>query len=196
MLKQLLAARGIHYMVTRFGPKKLRSLAFDAKYERGDWSFNRESSDELPATVRSYGHGGDLLILGCGSATIFASLPPLDFSSVLGVDLSEEALRRASRFANANVSFVAGDMVTFHLARPYDVILFPESFYYVPSSKQLGLLKRLCENLKPNGAFIVTLAQAERYRSIIEVIRGSFHVLEDRNFESSKRHLLVFRGSK
>lgn len=193
MLKQLLAARGIHYMVTRFGPKQLRSLAFDAKYERGDWNFAGEPSDELPSAVLAYARGGDLLILGCGSASILASLQPSAFSSVLGVDLSEEAIRLASRFANENVSFIVGDMVTLQLARPYDVILFSESFNYVPSSKQLDLLKRLSKQLKFNGTLIVTLAQPERYRAIIELIRGSFHVLEDRSFANSKRRLLVFR---
>jgi hypothetical protein len=38
-LKQLLAAKGIHYFVTRFGPARLRGMAFDEKYRRGDWSF-------------------------------------------------------------------------------------------------------------------------------------------------------------
>ena len=193
LLKQILAARGIHYIVTRFGPKRLRSLAFDAKYERGDWNFTGEDSDELPSIVRAYARNGDLLILGCGRAAILASFEATEFSSVLGVDLSEEAVRLAGRFANGNISFVVGDMLNLQLSRLYDVILFSESFNYVPSSKQLDLLKKLSSQLKLGGAIIVTLAQAERYHAIIELIRGSFQMLEDRSFSGSKRHLLVFR---
>jgi SAM-dependent methyltransferase len=191
--KQLLAVKGIHHLVTRFGPSRLRSLAFDAKYRRGDWNFTGESSDELPSTVLRRARGGDLLILGCGSACILASFKPGAFSSVLGVDLSEEAIRLARRFANGNISFSVGDMTMFQCPKSYDVILFSESLNYVPSSRQLGLLKRLSDHLKPGGAFIVTLAQARRYHAIIEMIRGSFHMLEDQNFTGSERHLLVFR---
>lgn len=192
-IKQLLAAKGIHHLVTRFAPTRLRSLAFDAKYRRGDWDFAGESSDELPLTVLQYGRGGDLLILGCGGASILASFEPAIFASVLGVDLSQEAIRRASRFATANITFTPGDMTTFQCERPYDVILFSESLYYVPLAKELELLNRLSKCLKPGGAFIVTLAQPKRYRAIIELIRASFQVLEDRNFVGSARRLLVFR---
>lgn len=191
-LKQLLAARGIHYFVTRFCPARLRGLAFDEKYRRGDWNFKGESSDELPSVIRKHLRGGDLLVLGCGGASILDSFEPAAFTSVLGVDLSTEAVRLASRFARNNIVFQVGDMVTFQCPKDYDVILFSESLYYVPSSRQEELLKRLAGHLKPGGVFIVTLAQAKRYHAIIELIRRSFNVLEDRKFENSERQLLVF----
>ena len=192
-LKQLLAAKGIHYFVTRFGPSRLRSLAFDEKYRCGDWNFKREGSDELPLVIRKHLRNGDLLILGCGGAAVLDSFEPAAFSSVLGLDLSSEAVRLASRFARENILFQLGDMVTFQCSKDYDVILFPESLYYVPSSEQEDLLKRLAGHLKPGGVFIVTLAQARRYHAIIELIRRSFQVLEDHKFANSERHLLVFR---
>src|ERR1035441_9818662 len=121
-LKQLLAAKGIHYFVTRFGPARLRGLAFDEKYRRGDWNFKGESSDELPSTIRKYLRGGDLLVLGCGGASILDSFNATEFSSVLGLDLSAEAVRLASRFARDNIIFQVGDMVTFQCGKDYDVI--------------------------------------------------------------------------
>jgi SAM-dependent methyltransferase len=191
--KQLLAAKGIHYFVTRFGQARLRGLAFDEKYRSGDWNFKGESSDELPSTIRKYLRGGDLLILGCGGASILGSFEPAAFTSVLGVDLSAEAVRLASRIARDNILFQVGDMVTFQCPKDYDVILFSESLYYVPSSQQGELLKRLAGHLKPGGVFIVTLAQAKRYHAIIELIRRNFHMVEDRKFANSERQLLVFR---
>jgi|GEM_PF-987266 len=191
--KQLLAAKGIHYFVTRFGPTRLRSLAFDEKYRRGDWNFKGESSDELSSTIRKYLHGGDLLILGCGGASILDGFEPTAFSSVLGLDLSAEAVRLASRFARENILFQTGDMVTFQCPRAYDVILFSESLYYVPPSQQEEVLKRLVGHLKLGGVFIVTLAQSKRYHAIIELIRRCFQIVEDRKFSGSERHLLVFR---
>lgn len=190
--KQLLATKGIHYFVTRFGPARLRGLAFDEKYRRGDWNFNGESSDELPAAIRKYSRNGDLLILGCGGASILKGFQPGTFASVLGLDLSAEAVRLAGRFAGKNISFQVGDMVTFQCPRDYDVILFSESLNYVPSLQQEEFLKRLVKHLKPDGVLIVTLAQAARYHAIIELIRSHFQVVEDRKFSNSERHLLIF----
>lgn len=190
--KHLLAARGIHYLVTRFGPARLRSLAFDEKYRRGDWNFKDDSCGELPAVVRRYVRGGDLLILGCGGSSILNSFRPNDLSSVLGVDLSEEAVRLASRYGSDRISFQVGDMVTFEFPRSYDVILFSESLYYLSVSVGKCLLSRLTGHLKSGGVIIVTLAQAKRYHSIIDMIRSDFRLFEDRKFVGSGRHLLVF----
>ena len=110
------------------------------------------------------------------------------FSSVLGLDLSAEAVRIASRYVTNNVLFQVGDMVAFQCPRDYDVILFSESLCYAPLSQQDGLLKKLAGHLKPGGAIVVTLAQAKRYNSIIELIRHRFQVVEERKFANSERH--------
>jgi len=191
--KKLLAAKGIHYLVTRFGSARLRSASFDEKYRRGDWNFKGDAGDELPSIIRKYLRGGAILILGCGAASILDVFEPTEFSSVLGLDLSTEAVRLANRFARANIVFEVGDMVRFQCPRNYDVILFSESFYYVPTSEQKKFLKRLAGNLKLGGVIVVTLAQSKRYHTIIDLIRGCFQIVEDRKFVGSERHLLVFR---
>ena len=107
---RILNTKGIHYLVTRFGSRKLRSLAFDGKYRSGGWDGNADGGSELSEIVSSYLRRGDLLMLGCGSATLLRGLEPSGQNSVLGVDLSAEAVRLASRFANSRVSFVVQDM--------------------------------------------------------------------------------------
>src|SRR5580704_15021259 len=121
--KRILAAKGIHYLATRFGPARLRGMAFDEKYKRGDWNFSEDGA-EMPLVVSKYLHGGDLLMLGCGSATLLGQFEPGAFRSVLGLDLSEEAIRQAREIKRENISFQVADMVTFPCPRPYDVILF------------------------------------------------------------------------
>ena len=191
-LRALLAVKGIHYFVTRFGPKSLRSAAFDERYRRGDWNFRDGESDELPSVIQKYLRGGDLLILGCGGASILDGLTQTPISSVLAVDLSKEAIRLASRYASEKIVFRVDDMTTFACPRPYDVMLFSESLYYIPVAAGEKLLKRLAPHLKPGGVFVVTLAQATRYQDIIEMIRRGFKLTEDRKFSGSDRHLLVF----
>lgn len=192
MIKQLLALKGIHYLVTRFGSKTLRSWAFDAKYSKKEWCFNRDGSGELEKIIVRYLRKGDLLILGCGGASILDGLESKGLNSALGLDLSEEAIRLASQFSSAKVSFQKADMETFECPINYDIILFSESLNYISASKQIPLLRKLARSIKPNGVLIVTLADAKRYHDILVRIRSNFKIIEDRSFASSARHLLVF----
>lgn len=192
MLRRLLAARGIHYLVTRFGSRKLRALAFDGKYQAGRWGGHDDGGGELAAMVSHYLRKGDLLILGCGGATVLDGLEASGLNSALGVDLSAEAVRLASRFASSRVSFVVQDMELLDCSSEYDVMLFSESLYYVPAQRQLPLLRRLSKHLKHGGAFIVTLAEPQRYADILKRIRGEFDVCIDRAIGGSSRHVIVF----
>ncbi|HJZ75877.1 MAG TPA: class I SAM-dependent methyltransferase [Vicinamibacterales bacterium] len=193
MFRKLLGAKGVHFLVTRFGSEKLRRVAFDDKYRRGVWAFDGDSSGELPEVVKRYLRKGDLLVLGCGRASVLDGLRDAELNSVLGVDLSGEAIRLAGRHASSKVRFEIANMETFTCAGRYDEILFSESLYYVPARKQLRALFRLASCLKPDGVFIVTLAEAARYQDIIVKIRANFRMLEDRAFSDSPRHLLVFQ---
>jgi 2-polyprenyl-3-methyl-5-hydroxy-6-metoxy-1,4-benzoquinol methylase len=167
-------------------------MAFDEKYRRGDWNFHTEGTDELAVVIRHYLRAGDLLIMGCGGASILKDIETSNLKSALGIDLSQEAIRLASRFASEKISFQMADMVAFQCPRPLDVILFSESLNYVPIADQASLLRRLAESLKPGGVFVVTIAQAKRYANILEGIRHNFRLLEDRAFSGSSRHLMVF----
>lgn len=192
MLRRLLAARGIHYLVTRFGSRRLRALAFDSKYQGGRWGDYDDGGGQLSAMVSHYLRKGDLLILGCGGATVLEGLEASGLNSSLGVDLSTEAVRRASGFASSRVSFLVQDMELLECSSDYDVILFSESLYYVPAQRQLPLLRRLSKHLKHGGVFIVTLAEPQRYADILKRIRGAFDVHVDRAFDGSSRHVIVF----
>jgi len=191
-IRRLLAARGVHFFVTRFGPKSLRRLAFDEKYNNGDWSFTSDGG-ELPAVVGHFLQNGDLLIMGCGGSSVLGDLAKTGLNSAVGVDLSPKAIEIASRFASDKISFQVADMLTYKCQQPYDVILFSESLNYIPIHSQLSFLQRLAAFLKKDGVFIVTLAQPRRYLGILLLIRNSFHVIEDRTLAGSSRHLIVFR---
>jgi 2-polyprenyl-3-methyl-5-hydroxy-6-metoxy-1,4-benzoquinol methylase len=193
-IKRLLATRGIHFFVIKYGPQKWRSIAFDEKYRLGHWCFKSGGAAELASVIQQYLRHGDLLIMGCGGAGVLESLEPRALNSVLGIDISQEAIRLASRFVSDNVSFQLADMVTYECLQPYDVILFSESLYYVPLADQKSLLTRLAVHLKTGGTFIATFAQAKRYWKMIEGIRKNFSVIEDHTFPGSDRHLIVFKS--
>jgi 2-polyprenyl-3-methyl-5-hydroxy-6-metoxy-1,4-benzoquinol methylase len=191
-----LTARGIHYIATRFGPLRCRGIAFDEKYRCGHWVFESDGGPELTGVICRYLRKGDLLILGCGSAAILEDLKKEGMNSALGIDISQEGIRLASRFACDNVSFQVADMVRFECPQAYDVILFSESLNYVPSMRQVPLLKRMAGSLRPNGALLVTLSESKRYWNILIRIRRNFNVLEDFMLSGSNRHVIAFRSGR
>jgi 2-polyprenyl-3-methyl-5-hydroxy-6-metoxy-1,4-benzoquinol methylase len=191
-VRRLLVARGIYGLILRWGPKKLRAAAFDQKYVSGAWHFPPD--DELALVVRNYLRGGDLLLLGCGGSAVLNSLKSSELTSALGIDISEEAIALAARFSSDRISFQVADMVLFECSQFYDVILFSESLYYVSLREQKALLRRFGENLKADGVFVVTVCETTgRYLDLLSEIRRTFHIVEDRSFRESERHLLVFR---
>jgi trans-aconitate methyltransferase len=191
-IQRFLSLRGIHYLVTRFGWKKLRSLSFDGKFQSGDWSFSAESP-ELVNLVEKYATHGHILALGCGTAPIASVLNPDSFESFLGVDLSKEAIRMAAQRANEKVRFETGDMMKHRCTREYDVILFSNSLYYVSWWSRKSFLRRLTQSLSPGGRIIVSLAQPHRYAGMVAMIRRTFSVDLDRALGSGDGHVLIFR---
>ena len=190
-LCRLLSLRGVHYLATRFGGRKLRSLSFDRKFTSGDWNFSSESPD-LVELVEKYCRNGHILVLGCGAAPIAGALNPARFQSLLGIDLSREAIAAANKHANERICFGLGDMAAYQCTRGYDVILFSNSFYYLRWWSRKSLLRRLSRSLTPDGRIIVSLAQPARYSGILAMIRSHFAVDVDRELHGAGGHVLVF----
>ena len=194
-IRKLLGMHGVHYLVTRFGPQCLKLLAFDEKFHNGAWNFTNHPDYDLADVVKRYANKGNVLIMGCGTTSIMGCLEADGFSSVLGIDISSEAIRMASQYASPKVSFKQADMIHFKCPSSFNIILFPESLYYVSMPQRKALLQRFCASLKPEGCIIATFAQARRYARLLRMIRRNFHVLEDREFEAARRRLIVFRSS-
>lgn len=193
LIRGMLALPGVQYAATRFGNERLRGISFDEKFRRGHWNFSADS--ELVEILERNANGGNILILGCGAASVARATRPDSYRTILGVDISTEAIARANQHASDRIEFKQGDMETFKCDREYNVILFSESLYYVNVLKRKPLLQRLSQSLTDTGVIIVTIAQPQRYAGLLETIRSNFSVVEDRTFEGSKRHLLVFRSA-
>jgi trans-aconitate methyltransferase len=190
---RLLQIRGVHWLASRFGGVRLRRLSFDAKFRNGTWDFQNESPS-LVRLVEQYSGGGHILVLGCGACPIASALPVSSYTSLLGVDLSPEAVALASSRHNLpNVRFEVHEMREFQCAQLYDVILFSDSLYYVQRSLREKLLRRLSRHLSPNGHIVVAIAEPQRYAPILEMIRANFQVDVDGPLKHEQRHVLVFK---
>jgi trans-aconitate methyltransferase len=191
-LKNLLAAKGVLYLLTRFGGSALRRCSFDQYYKSGCWDyFETEHSMEMVEVVEKYANKGRVLDIGCGPGILASLLNSDSFEYYCGVDASPEAIARAQKRKNEKIDFEIGDIQNYKCRDKFDLIVFEESLYYVPFFRR-QLLKRYAQQLQPGGVFVVTVAHPNRFRGMIKMIHKNFQIIEERFFSNSHRLLLVF----
>lgn len=196
MSVQLLALPGVHYIASRFLGKRLQSAAFDAKYRAGQWGTAKES-EPLAREIGLLACGGNILSLGCGSNALGQLIDPFLYDRFVGVDLSYEALEIARRGAAAKAYFFHDDMESFlnwNTTR-FQVVVFPESIYYVPLSSVLDILTRIFWRIPiDTGCIVVTISDPVKHAGYIKLIRDNFRVDTDQPVSGKTRHLLIFRS--
>jgi trans-aconitate methyltransferase len=189
--RKLLCVPGVQYVTTRWCGKTLRRWSFDEKFRSGGWDRFSEPPSELVEIVQRHAAGGHILMLGCGHASIAGVLPAESFASILGIDLSTEAISLASRRANHRIRFEVGDMLEFQSEQKFSVILFSESLYYIKASQREALVRRMVRMLTPAGRIVITVAQPDRFAAMLQMLRDNFTVTDDRNLPGSSRHVIV-----
>jgi ubiquinone/menaquinone biosynthesis C-methylase UbiE len=137
-----------------------RAERWNRGYAAGDWEGlkgPREHArlDACAALVRRHARGGRLLEIGCGEALLQRHLAPSDYGQLVGVDLSDVAIRRAQAFADDRVRYVVADMHALQLNEKFDAVIFTESIYYAPRPHQL--LRSYGRFLSEGGVFIVSI---------------------------------------
>jgi 2-polyprenyl-3-methyl-5-hydroxy-6-metoxy-1,4-benzoquinol methylase len=189
--RRLLCLPGVQYVTTRFCGPVLRRLSFDEKFRTGQWNFSGEAATELAEVVEQYVRGGDILMLGCGTAAITRALRPDGFNTFLGIDVSTEAIDRARLHGNERIRFELGDMLSFKSESRFNVILFSESLYYLKVWQRKRMLDHALRMLRPDGRIIITISQPTRFGHLLRMIRQNFSIIEDRSFRDSQRRLFV-----
>jgi SAM-dependent methyltransferase len=193
-LKSLLSAKGVLYFLTRYAGSAMRRCSFDQYYKSGRWDYlDSDHSEEMVKIVEKYANKGRILDMGCGPGILVGLLNPGSFEYYRGVDASSQAIAMARKRASEKVNFELGDIQSYKCEDDFDLIVFEESLYYAPFFRY-QLLKRYARRLRPEGVFIVTVADPNRFRRMIRMIRKKFPIVEDRYFKNSSRLLLVFRN--
>lgn len=193
ILQNLTNIKGIHYFLARYGSYRIKQACFNEKFLKGTWHYECKPGDELATIVACKANKGKILMLGCGTATICRVLPEDSYESILGIDLSTVAIEESMKHAKPGMKFVASDIVNYKYIETYNVILFPESIYYLTEKNRASLLRTCQDHLSPEGVIIVTISNSKRYENILHKIQEQYVVLEDRKFKDSNRHLIIFR---
>jgi len=187
----------------RWGTTRWKQQVWDSEYEKGKWQRKSSAShshrDSVFDVIEKYSTGGEILELGCGTGeTAFETKEW--YSHYEGVDISDVAVRTALLARDelhpsqaGKISFVIADMSTFSPVRPFAVILFRESVYYIPSPKISATLRRLSPFLTSNGVFIVRVHDRAKYKGILDVIQRDYNLVEQLFPERARGATIVFR---
>jgi len=133
---------------------------WEAEYSGGQWDRLR-SVEELAhySVIAGYYHyfkqGGSILDVGCGEGILHESLSPYNYSRYVGIDISEEAIRRGARKQDERTSFIRADVDNYTPDESFDTIIFSETLYYFENPG--GIMKKYASFLNKSGIFIISV---------------------------------------
>jgi 2-polyprenyl-3-methyl-5-hydroxy-6-metoxy-1,4-benzoquinol methylase len=152
-----------------YRPQQVNADTWDREYRDGAWDYlsGIDSVAGLAAVMGYCQHLNPATILdaGCGEGLLAEKLRLLDYEYYLGIDLSREAIDRASqKLGSARTEFSVADLHRFESPRRFDVIIFNQSLYYL--SEPDAVLTRYAAMLAPGGHFIISMADQPRTRAL------------------------------
>lgn len=169
------------------------AAALDNEYASGAWD-HFFGPDELPRhellleLIRSARPRPRLLDLGCGSGRLASLLDPAALDDYLGVDVSEEGLRRALALARPAPldRFERHDFETWSPSPDrFDVITFNECLGYAPDP--LRTARRFAALLPPDGALIVSHFRSTNHAEFWRRLARAFDFPVERVAANAKR---------
>ena len=148
---------------------------WDRTYAAGTWDGLHSEQEAarfrvVAAFLERYREAGTpILDVGCGSAPLYAALPPEAARCWVGTDLSAEAIGRARSRVPAGtpllVESAEGEVPPCVASLgPFGAILFSEVLYYLEDPVQT--VSRYGEHLLPGGCFVVSLWNPPRHRAL------------------------------
>jgi SAM-dependent methyltransferase len=193
-------------LLKRYGPSKIKMLLWDQEFSGDHWDFiDNTMGDCVYSHLEQHLKGGSILDLGCGPGNTANELTATAYRTYVGVDISEAALGKAQRRTKQNGRagqnhFVCGDFINYTPAQRFDVILFRESMYHVPSSKVKTTFDHYAKFLKGDGVFVVRMNTSDgngghkhRLKAMIDVMESEFEIVENRQYGESGPTVVVFR---
>ncbi|MFC1620005.1 class I SAM-dependent methyltransferase [Candidatus Neomarinimicrobiota bacterium] len=120
---------------------------------------------------------GAILDIGCGEGILAKRLPPDNFSSYVGIDISREAILRAEKVQNEKVAFVCDDAMNYTPERSFDLIIFSECLYYFKQS--VDTMRRYEKYRSEKGYIIVSMVSTPRSKRIWKAIGRSFKPIDE-----------------
>lgn len=126
-----------------------------------------------------------ILDVGCGHGRLLDLLEAFSFKSYVGIDLSVEAIRRATVRSRENTRFYVADFDQWEPTGRFTVIVFCESLNY--AKHPVSALLRYARSLERNGGIIVSLYRHRNHGKIWRNIDRFFATVDSTTVRNRKR---------
>jgi trans-aconitate methyltransferase len=123
--------------------------------------------------------------MGCGDGNFLELMSNFHFQSYLGLDLSEEAIQRASARSIPNANFQVADFEEWSPTDKFDFIISTGSICY--AKDPVAVLQRFAQALDENGAFIISLWRYGHNGIIWQNIEKHFTVIDSTIVQNHKK---------
>jgi SAM-dependent methyltransferase len=130
-------------------------------YRDGGWDYlgdlvERPRYSVILGYLDVLGGWPSILDVGCGAGLMRERIGDRPFSSYVGIDIAEDAIRAADALADDSTSFVHGDLVDTEVAEPgaFDIAICEEVLYC--ASDPGALLRRVHELVRPGGHLLTS----------------------------------------
>lgn len=156
---------------------RLQRERWNYQYNSGGWEglksdLEHERFMAAVTLFERYALGGKILEVGCGEAILQQKLKTDSYAFLLGLDLSDVAIERATKLANDKATYQAADMETFETTQRFEAIIFTESLNY--AKNPTALLKKYQQFLAPNGVIIISMFRSKHIPEIWEALSTAF----------------------
>ncbi len=173
----------------RGGGKPVPATALDEEYRSGHWDHftgpsEQARHDTLVELIYAHSSKPALLDLGCGSGRLAAMLDPARIKEHLGVDLSEEGLKRARALNLPHARFESGNFEVWRPAKLYDVITFNECLGYAKHPATTAAT--FGRHLAPGGVMIISHFRWGNYGPVWKSLDEHFNVIDARTATNDK----------
>jgi SAM-dependent methyltransferase len=158
----------------------------DRDYASGRWNlFDDTMGAWVYQFIHRYCSRGSILDLGCGAGNTGNELDPTCYHDYTGVDVSGVAVRKATERSSQNGragknQYIRSDILSYVPRKKHDLILFRESFHFVPRARMKETLDRYAGFLTADGVFLVYLSRdsTDEVRQIIDWIEANYRIDE------------------
>lgn len=165
---------------------------WEEQYKIGHWEHLKSFKESARFSIIAgkyffyFSEGGSILDLGCGENVLQKMLQPYKYKLYVGVDISKNAIEKASVSEDENTCFICEDITTYIPENNFDMIVFNESLYYIKQPKEL--LKRYRNYLNKDGLFLISMWDyKERNNKIWSMIQSDFSLNDETAITVNKK---------
>jgi 2-polyprenyl-3-methyl-5-hydroxy-6-metoxy-1,4-benzoquinol methylase len=151
-------------------------IKLDAEYMAGRWDYLADEEELSRFSVitgycRHLKGNAKILEIGCGEGLLKKRLCPSVYQFFTGIDISEEAIKRALLIKDEKSDFIEVDAMIYSPKEKFDIIILNECLIYFEHPE--ALVSKYINHLKEDGFIIISIFyEKNRSKKIWKVIES------------------------